>query len=345
MRPTLAVISCLIGCLGGQGVIAFGETRTLSFVHTHTNETATITFRRNGQYDQQALNELNWLLRDWRVNEPAKMDPRLFDIIWEVHREAGSRGPVHIISAYRSPATNSMLRNRSRGVSEHSQHMSGRAMDIRLPDVDTARLRAVAMRLQYGGVGYYASGFVHLDTGSVRAWPRMSQEQLARLFPNGKTLHLPADGKPLPGYEEARSEIPARNAALAQHASASAGSSAVSSLLSKLFGRGDREQAQEDRLASVRGAGVIEPVQDDPRIASPPLAPLPPRRPEELVMLGREEARTAPVLAEAIPATSLAGPDWGVEALHHDDVATLFVRTPIAFVSIPEHRARARLMQ
>ena len=93
-------------------------------------------------YDEQALEQLNWFLRDWRVNEPAKMDPRLFDILWEVYR--GLRvTAINIVSAYRSPATNGMLRRRSSSVSEHSQHMLGKAMDIRLPDVETGRLRAI----------------------------------------------------------------------------------------------------------------------------------------------------------------------------------------------------------
>jgi len=94
--------------------------------------------------------------------------------------------------------------------------MAGKAIDIRMPGVDTARVRATAMHVQYGGVGYYAgSDFVHVDTGQVRAWPRMSKEQLIALFPDGKTLHLPASGSPLPGYEQARVEVRTRLAALA----------------------------------------------------------------------------------------------------------------------------------
>ena len=122
-----------------------------------------------------------------------------------------ARSPVHIISAYRSPQTNQALRSRSRAVSEHSQHMLGRAMDIRFPDVDPGRIREAAMRVQQGGVGFYpGANFVHVDVGSVRAWPRMSREQLAQLFPDGKTVHLPSDGKPLAGYEQARAEILSR---------------------------------------------------------------------------------------------------------------------------------------
>jgi Bacterial protein of unknown function (DUF882) len=148
-----------------------------------------------------------------------------------------------------------------------------------MPDVDTGRLRAVAMRMQYGGVGYYPSSeFVHVDTGSVRAWPRMSQEQLARLFPDGKTLHLPSNGKPLPGYEEAKAEILTRNASLAVQASAGGGGS-LGSLMANLFGRGSAPQAE-------RPAEPVAPVQvayAQPEELEQALtfAPLPPRRPKD----------------------------------------------------------------
>jgi uncharacterized protein YcbK (DUF882 family) len=207
LRQTAACM-LYVCALSATGAALAGDDRSLSFFHTHTGESATITFSRDGVYDERALAQLNWLLRDWRVGEAAKMDPQIFDILWEIYRSVGSREAIHVISAYRSPATNGMLRQASSGVAENSQHMSGKAIDIRLPDVDTARLREAAMRLQYGGVGFYpSSNFVHVDTGSVRAWPRMSQEQLARLFPDGKTVHLPPSGKPLARYEEARAEV------------------------------------------------------------------------------------------------------------------------------------------
>ena len=264
------------GTAGTQDAAANGDTRSLSFFHTHTRESTTITFRRNGQYDGEALTQLNWFLRDWRVNEPAKMDPRLFDILWEVHRESGSSQPINIISAYRSPETNSALRRRSKAVSEHSQHMLGKAMDIRLPDVSTERLREIAMRLQYGGVGYYgSSAFVHVDTGSVRAWPRMSQEQLARLFPDGKTLHLPSNGKPLQGYELAKAEVLSRNASLATQASL--GGPSIGSLMASLFGG----KGTPPPPAGEPAPAALEPVaalaSASPESARLAAAPLPPR--------------------------------------------------------------------
>ena len=174
--------------------------RTLYLHHTHTGETAQITFKRNGRYDQAALRQLNYFLRDWRTNEPTTMDPALFDLVWQVYQTVGATQPINIVSSYRSPKTNAMLRASSSGVAENSQHMKGKAMDFFIPGIDLATLRATAMKFQVGGVGYYptsGSPFVHLDTGSVRAWPRMTTAQLKKVFPDGKTLHLPADGKPL----------------------------------------------------------------------------------------------------------------------------------------------------
>src|SRR3712207_6429736 len=265
-----------------QDAAAFGETRTLSFYHTHTRESLTVTFRRNGQVDSGALQQLNWFLRDWRVEKPAQMDPRLFDILWEVYRESGSSQPINIISAYRSPETNGALRRRSSGVAEHSQHMLGKAMDIRLPDVDTGRLRAIAMKMQYGGVGYYpSSAFVHVDTGNVRAWPRMSQQQLVQLFPDGKTLHLPSNGKPLAGYEVARAEIPARNAAMATQASAGAGPS-IGNVLASLFGRKDAQPAPQQVASQESPAVALASAEPESIAVSVSPAPLPPERPREI---------------------------------------------------------------
>src|SRR6202020_3368653 len=118
-----------------------------------------------------------------------------------------------VLSAYRSPETNAMLRRRSRLVAEHSQHIQGKAMDAHFVDVSVDRIRDIAMRMQDGGVGFYPTGntpWVHIDSGSVRYWPKMSRDALTRLFPDGKTVFIPADGQPMPGYEQARAEIEAR---------------------------------------------------------------------------------------------------------------------------------------
>ena len=117
-------------------------------------------------------------------------------------RDVDGKKPIQIISSYRSPATNAMLRRRSSAVARFSQHMLGHAMDFYIPDVPLEQIRFAGLRLQRGGVGFYpASGspFVHLDTGGIRHWPRMTHDQLARVFPDGRTVHIPSDGNPLAG--------------------------------------------------------------------------------------------------------------------------------------------------
>ena len=198
--PQYSACRCL-----SQGV-AHAQTKSLKLYYTHTKERAKITFKKNGRYDQAGLKKLNRFLRDWRKNEPINMDPRLFDVLWEVYRQSGARNYIHVVSAYRSPKTNEMLRKARGGQAKNSQHTLGRAVDFYIPGVKVSKLRSIGMKLQGGGVGYYPksnSPFVHLDVGSVRAWPRMSRTELVKLFPNGKTLHLPTDGKPLPGYRTA----------------------------------------------------------------------------------------------------------------------------------------------
>jgi uncharacterized protein YcbK (DUF882 family) len=213
----LGLVSLLL--LAGAGSVhdaaAENETRTLSFHHTHSSEDLTITFKRNGRYDEAALKQLNHYLRDWRSQDQTVMDPHLFDILWEVYRDVDGKKPIQIVSAYRSPGTNAMLRSRrSSGVARYSQHMLGHAMDFFIPDVPLEQIRYAGLRLQRGGVGFYptsGSPFVHLDTGSIRHWPRMTHDQLAKVFPDGRTVHVPSDGVPLKGYELARVDIEKRD--------------------------------------------------------------------------------------------------------------------------------------
>ena len=206
----LAAALMLVTALAPTGAYAASE-QSLYLHYTHTGETTRIVFRRNGSYVQSGLDELNRFLRDWRTGQPTKMDPRLFDLIWQVYNEVGASQPINIVSAYRSPQTNEMLRESSSGVAKNSQHTKGNAMDFFIPGVPLNRLRATAMKLQVGGDGYYptsGSPFVHLDTGNVRAWPRMTKAQLQELFPDGRTLHLPTSGSPLSreGYQYAQAE-------------------------------------------------------------------------------------------------------------------------------------------
>jgi uncharacterized protein YcbK (DUF882 family) len=234
-----------------QPAIADGDTRTLTFINNHTNESGSFTYLVNGAYDQATLDKLNWFLRDWRLNEQIKMDPHLFDILWDVYRQSGSNQPIDVLSGYRSPQTNSMLRRRSRQVAEHSQHMQGKAIDAHFIDIKPGPIRDIAMRMQEGGVGFYPIGstpWVHIDSGTVRYWPRMSRSALARLFPDGKTVLIPADGQPMDGYAEAKAMIETRGGAV-QTASSSGG------LFGWLFG-GARGGGADDEEES-GGAPVI----------------------------------------------------------------------------------------
>ncbi|UVK43708.1 DUF882 domain-containing protein [Mesorhizobium sp. AR07] len=195
---------------------AFAETRALKIQHLHTGEKAEIVFKRNGRYDPAGLKKINFMLRDWRRNEPTKMDPRLLDLVWQAYRASGSTAYINVVSAYRSPATNAMLRGRSKGVARESQHMVGRAMDFFLLDVPLKKLRDIGLKMQGGGVGYYptsGSPFIHMDVGNVRHWPGIARQELAKVFPNGNTLHVPSDGRPLPGYEQALAAYKSRKGA------------------------------------------------------------------------------------------------------------------------------------
>jgi uncharacterized protein YcbK (DUF882 family) len=148
--------------------------RTLSLFHTHTGERLKLAYCCDGEYQPEALAQLNHLLRDFRVNEEKPIDPHLFDLLHELGGVLETDQPYHIISGYRSPTTNTMLRERAgghTGVASQSLHMVGKAIDIRLPGVKLDHLRGAAASLKRGGVGFYpSSNFVHVDTGRVRYW-------------------------------------------------------------------------------------------------------------------------------------------------------------------------------
>ncbi|MGO6970090.1 DUF882 domain-containing protein [Rhizobium leguminosarum] len=255
---------------------AAGDTRSLKLYFIHTGEKAVITYKRNGKFDPKGLEQLNRFLRDWRKNQPTKMDPRLFDLIWEVYRQSGSRDYINVVCGFRSPGTNEMLRGRSRksGVAEKSQHMLGKAMDFFIPDVKLATLRAIGMKMQVGGVGFYpksGSPFVHMDVGGVRAWPRMSRDELVRLFPNGNTIHIPADGKPLPGYQQAMADYKRRGSGpQIQIASASESAPKHKTLFAALFGGGADEQEDESDDSTPVAVAKATPPKAEP---TPPAEP------------------------------------------------------------------------
>ena len=157
-----------------QAAVAKRPERILSFFHTHTGERLKIAYCCDGVYQPEALTQLNHLLRDFRVNQEKPIDPKLFDLLHELSGTLETDQPYHVISGYRSPHTNTMLRERGgahTGVATQSLHMVGKAMDIRMPGVKLDQLRAAAASLKLGGVGFYpSSNFVHVDTGRVRYW-------------------------------------------------------------------------------------------------------------------------------------------------------------------------------
>lgn len=307
---TLLALACLtvLTLLGAPALAQSGD-RSLYIHYTHTGETARITFRKNGRYDQAGLRQLNHFLRDWRRDEATEMDPALFDLIWTVYQEVGASQPVTVVSAYRAPATNEMLRARSSGVAENSRHTQGMAMDFYIPGVPLPKLREVAMRHQVGGVGYYptsGSPFVHLDTGNVRAWPRMTRAQLQNIFPQGRTLHLPAESDtPLSaeGRRYAMAEwqrcksVPCVNGSTPNTQVTTGGGGNGRNLLDMIFG-GDGDQVDTIQVASnTRTATPTVSPASAPTPATratfldyrnPQIAPVPALMPQTLLVATRQ---------------------------------------------------------
>jgi len=296
-RIGLSSLLLLMGAGSVHDASALGETRTLSFHHTHSNEDLTVTFKRNGRYDETALKQLNHFLRDWRSQEQTHMDRHLFDILWEVYRDVDAKQPINIISAYRSPATNAMLRRRSAhtGVARFSQHMLGHAMDFFIPGVPLEKIRFAGLRLQRGGVGFYptsGSPFVHLDTGHIRHWPRMTHDQLVRVFPNGRTVHIPSDGNPLPGYQLAMADIEKRG----QNADEDAASGRKPSnfLLALFRGKSanDNDNDDSDGIPAAEPAGRAMTVASAAPAASAEPIPMPRAKPAAAFRLAAADVRT-----------------------------------------------------
>jgi uncharacterized protein YcbK (DUF882 family) len=145
--------------------------RRLELTNLHTGETATVTFHDEHDIAPDAMAALRHLLRDYRVNQEHDIDAGLFMQLTDLARAADCAAKYEVISGYRSPTTNEHLHDTGHGVAEHSLHMQGRAMDVRLKGCPLARLHELALAAKRGGVGYYPrSNFVHLDTGRVRSW-------------------------------------------------------------------------------------------------------------------------------------------------------------------------------
>ncbi|MCL4138752.1 UNVERIFIED_CONTAM: hypothetical protein GTU68_048526 [Idotea baltica] len=149
----------------------YAPDRKLRLVNAHTWEKLDIVYWSAGDYVGESLNAINILMRDHRANESIVMDVNLIDDLYNLYGLLDTEERIHILSGYRTKATNAKLRTRSNGVAKYSLHMEGRALDISIPNRNAKQVRSAAMSMKSGGVGYYASsGFVHIDTGNVRNW-------------------------------------------------------------------------------------------------------------------------------------------------------------------------------
>ncbi len=185
-KPKLVIYVLLAFMLFIQApkTYASSDTRSISFHNVNTKQKLTVTYKVNGRNVPAAMRKIDIMLRDWRTNSVIRMNPKLIDTLWSLHRELGSRREIRVISAYRSPKTNAQIRG-----AKKSKHMLGDAIDVYFPDVSLRTLREAGLLKRVGGVGYYPrSGipFVHIDIGAVRHWPRMNATQLAALFKRGK---------------------------------------------------------------------------------------------------------------------------------------------------------------
>jgi uncharacterized protein YcbK (DUF882 family) len=145
--------------------------KSLSLYNTHTEESLETIYWSEGRYLEEPLAEIDYIMRDHRTGEIKSIDPRLLDLLDSIKKRLGVKQPFHIISGYRSPETNAFLRKTDKGVACKSLHIKGKAVDIRLPDIELSALRKVTMDFRRGGVGYYPkSDFVHVDLGRLRYW-------------------------------------------------------------------------------------------------------------------------------------------------------------------------------
>lgn len=172
-RDFLKHVSALaaLGSLPVIGRAAPLRERTLRLYNTHTGEAIRTTYWADGAFIAESMQDINKLLRDHRNNQVAVIDPRLVLLLDQVSSQVKPGSDIHIISGYRSPASNQLLADTTNGVARHSMHLEGRAIDLRMPGVPLASLRQAALNAAGGGVGYYPdSQFVHIDTGRLRHW-------------------------------------------------------------------------------------------------------------------------------------------------------------------------------
>jgi uncharacterized protein YcbK (DUF882 family) len=180
----LGAVSLLVGSSGALAqtrevsaaqpavTVQQGSEHRLVLYNTHTAERIDIVYRHGERYVPEALAKLDYFLRDHVTGDVRHFDPRLYDILSDLTASVGHPGgEIDIVCGYRSASTNASLREHTTGVAKNSLHIQAEAIDLRMPGIDTLRLRRAALALGRGGVGYYPhSDFIHVDTGRVRQW-------------------------------------------------------------------------------------------------------------------------------------------------------------------------------
>lgn len=171
LKTSVVLASALSVPAVARAAAAAPNERVLRLYNTHTGESLKSVFWAEGSFVPDALADINKLLRDHRNNKISEMDPKLLMLLDRVSAKFGGSDVLHVISGYRSPESNAKLARASGGVAKHSMHLEGKAIDIRMPGRDLAKLHKAALAEKAGGVGYYpGSQFVHLDTGRPRHW-------------------------------------------------------------------------------------------------------------------------------------------------------------------------------
>ena len=316
---------------GAAAGSAQAESRTISMYHIHTKERITITYWKDGRFIPSALRKLNWFLRDWRKNKAVRMDPRTIDLIWKLHADLGSKEPVHIICGHRSAATNAMLRRIGRRVARRSRHITGQAIDFKFPDVPTWKVRNLALAYGIGGVGYYGrNGFVHVDTGTVRHWPRLPQYKLARIVRDYRRLI----GR---GWKRGNDYImlaraKSRRANFNRPAATSARKKGEV-LLARASGKGVKQAGKPIALPGIKPALLASA---EKRAGKSATAPTPRPRPYQVLVLAASRMEVTPVSAPAT-LTNFAG-----QGTVRDPIGVVIASLPDEAVSPQALEAEAR---
>ncbi len=327
--------AALLAAIGAPAwVSAQSGERSITIYNIHTKETVTALYKRGGRFEQAGLDKINRVMRDHRRDESTRMDPELIDLLWQMHAELGSREPIHLISGFRSKASNEMLRKTVGGQASESRHILGKAADVHFPDVPIKRLRYSALVHEKGGVGYYPTSalpFVHVDTDRVRSWPRLPRQELALLFPSGQSRHAPADGGPITRDDVRAAQVRHRDLAqqVAQFHAERMGVKAPVAVAEAIPAPRPELQrvAALPQPAPVPAPNLVAPPQPVPRLQAAALPPRPAAPPLAPTQGDRQRLAQLASLA-AIPPQLIVGPAPARRPAKPSDMASLTGDTP-----------------